>query len=333
MLDSTLFPKERRNYEPDRNRRIASGERPFSARYNPEGNNFNNFLKNEGPARRILDMIVDGLHIAIDVNKFPSKPYHHLIVPNPELEYNQVMSKEGLRAAQYVMQLSHDPSYIIGMNPWNWVASVNHLHLQGIYNVGASVALPVERLQARLLRAKGALRVSSVPEFFLETRKFEGKYSLVERAILDFQAQIDGAIPMSYNITHRAFYVMLGKPVVMTKSCETGTGAFETGGLLYTLRDDLDGFSYKEILKELRQMKVVPSTNESRSAAMILTKGGIDLNSANLNLKIKRDGKGVPLPVTQQDLAQININGLVPVIINIKSVTGLQIFSEFKNAV
>ena len=47
--------------------------------------------------------------------------------------------------------------------------------------------------------------------------------------------------------------------------------------------------------------------------------GGIDLNAANLNLQIKRDGKGVPLPLAQQDMAQlVNIQGFVPIILEIK---------------
>ena len=41
--------------------------------------------------------------------------------------------------------------------------------------------------------------------------------------------------------------------------------------------------------------------------------GGIDFNAANLNLEIKRDGKGVPLPMVQQNLEKINIDGLVPI--------------------
>jgi len=49
-----------------------------------------------------------------------------------------------------------------------------------------------------------------------------------------------------------------------------------------------------------------------------LEKGGIDFNSVNLNLHIKRDGNGVPLPVSQQDMAQLaQVDGLVPVIVKI----------------
>ncbi len=45
--------------------------------------------------------------------------------------------------------------------------------------------------------------------------------------------------------------------------------------------------------------------------------GGIDFDPTNMNLQIKRDGRGVPLPLPQQNLEQINIHGLFPVIINI----------------
>ncbi len=59
--------------------------------------------------------------------------------------------------------------------------------------------------------------------------------------------------------------------------------------------------------------------------------GGIDLNSSNLNLQIKRDGKGVPLPMAQQNMARLNrIRGFVPYIIEIKPAAGLPIFSELQ---
>jgi hypothetical protein len=58
-------------------------------------------------------------------------------------------------------------------------------------------------------------------------------------------------------------------------------------------------------------------------------RGGIDLNSANLTLHIKRDGNGVPLPLAQQDLAQLsNIQGLDPVILSIKPASQTVLFSE-----
>ncbi len=48
--------------------------------------------------------------------------------------------------------------------------------------------------------------------------------------------------------------------------------------------------------------------------------GGIDFDPTLLNLQIKRDGKGVPLPLPEQNIENINIDGLYPVIINIQPV-------------
>jgi HD superfamily phosphodiesterase len=54
-------------------------------------------------------------------------------------------------------------------------------------------------------------------------------------------------------------------------------------------------------------------------------RGGIDLNSANLNLHIKRDGKGMPI-LSKVDLAQLsNIEGLNPVILSIKPASSVVI--------
>ena len=58
--------------------------------------------------------------------------------------------------------------------------------------------------------------------------------------------------------------------------------------------------------------------------------GGIDFNAANLNLQIKRDGKGVPLPISRQDLENIKINGLIPIIIDIRPATATSLLSELQ---
>ena len=59
--------------------------------------------------------------------------------------------------------------------------------------------------------------------------------------------------------------------------------------------------------------------------------GGIDLNSANLSMMIKRDGRGVVLPLAQQDLAQLsNIEGLDPVILSIKPASETPVFTHIK---
>jgi len=59
--------------------------------------------------------------------------------------------------------------------------------------------------------------------------------------------------------------------------------------------------------------------------------GGIDFNSVNLDMMIKRDGKGVVLPLNQQDLAQLsNIEGLDPVILSIKPASETPVFAQLQ---
>ena len=59
----------------------------------------------------------------------------------------------------------------------------------------------------------------------------------------------------------------------------------------------------------------------------VIAPGGIDLAQANLDLQIKRDGKGMVLPVNQQDLENIRIDGLVPVILDIQPVTHMTVLN------
>jgi len=67
------------------------------------------------------------------------------------------------------------------------------------------------------------------------------------------------------------------------------------------------------LIAKMREMQF-PSDVQSATSD---EKGGIDFNPQLLDLQIKRDGQGVPLPLPMQDLEQINIEGLYPVIINI----------------
>jgi len=93
-------------------------------------------------------------------------------------------------------------------------------------------------------------------------------------------------------------------------------------------------FSEIKIIKELRSSNgqvFVREIYRKDSAMNTALPGGIDLNSANMNLQIKRDGKGVPLPMAQQDMAQLSlIQGFVPVILEIKPAVNLPILNELK---
>gem|GEM_PF-2167926 len=87
-------------------------------------------------------------------------------------------------------------------------------------------------------------------------------------------------------------------------------------------------------LAQLRLMELhhaVLKTSPKVETVSVVRKGGIDLNAANLNLRIKRGGKGVPLPISQQNLEDIHIDGLIPVILNIKPAIESTFLSEISN--
>ena len=59
--------------------------------------------------------------------------------------------------------------------------------------------------------------------------------------------------------------------------------------------------------------------------------GGIDFTRGMLNLEIRRDGKGIPLPVSDQPLDTMNIEGFFPVIINVTPIPNLPLLMGMKD--
>jgi len=62
--------------------------------------------------------------------------------------------------------------------------------------------------------------------------------------------------------------------------------------------------------------------------------GGIDLDAAMMDMRIKTDGSGVPLPIELQDIDNVNVPGLSPVILEIMPVipAAIPILSEMMNS-
>ncbi len=73
-----------------------------------------------------------------------------------------------------------------------------------------------------------------------------------------------------------------------------------------------------KILRVSLESNLTVSDKNVKVAAGSSAVGGIDFNPALLDLQIKRDGRGVPLPLPMQNIDQINIEGLYPVILNIQ---------------
>jgi hypothetical protein len=91
------------------------------------------------------------------------------------------------------------------------------------------------------------------------------------------------------------------------------------------------GLGEGELRVRLRIGAVENAENaENADNAETKSVGGIDMNTSEMNLQIKRDGEGVPLPVSQQNLENIRINGLVPVILDIQPATVLPLFGQMQ---
>jgi hypothetical protein len=101
------------------------------------------------------------------------------------------------------------------------------------------------------------------------------------------------------------------------------------------LEAEKNGLTYRGLIEEINGQRdevitdlAMGGINKDKETERI-QKGGIDLNSANLTLHIKRDGQGVALPLSKQDLAQLaGIQGLDPVILSIQPASQTALFSQ-----
>jgi len=59
--------------------------------------------------------------------------------------------------------------------------------------------------------------------------------------------------------------------------------------------------------------------------------GGINLNPSLLDLQIKRDGNGIPLPINLQPIENMHIEGFIPIIINVTPVVNLPLILGLAN--
>jgi len=80
-----------------------------------------------------------------------------------------------------------------------------------------------------------------------------------------------------------------------------------------------------QLQREIAEIAEIAADVSKDDAALVNTAqpdklGGIDLNADLLDLQIKRDGNGVPLPLPQQPIEKMNIEGFLPFIINVKPI-------------
>jgi len=75
---------------------------------------------------------------------------------------------------------------------------------------------------------------------------------------------------------------------------------------------------------DIEEVKI-PSLGEDGSSSPIIEEevGGIDLNPNELNMQVESDGKGVTVPIAQPTIELMNVQGFVPVIINVAPIINL----------
>jgi hypothetical protein len=97
----------------------------------------------------------------------------------------------------------------------------------------------------------------------------------------------------------------------------------EAHGMLVALKGQKEVLIFGERVEPAE--KTASSPIEENTKAV----GGINLNPELLDLQIKRDGNGIPLPLNLQPIRQMHIDGFVPVIINITPVVNLPMLLGF----
>jgi hypothetical protein len=97
--------------------------------------------------------------------------------------------------------------------------------------------------------------------------------------------------------------------------------------------DPMVGFeqAFDGLLKKIRAKDKTKDESPNTAKVGEVSKGGIDLNPTILNTEIKRNGRGVIIPVMKGPMPDVNdINGFVPNIINITPVTNLPLLLGIK---
>ncbi len=107
---------------------------------------------------------------------------------------------------------------------------------------------------------------------------------------------------------------------------------FATGQALFDRGNSGSTDGAQKDFSQADQLDRAIDQGQDQAGAAVENPGGIDLNEKHLDMEIKRDGDGIPLPVEAQDPALFNLQGLAPIILEIAPVTPSQmpVFSELQ---
>ena len=133
---------------------------------------------------------------------------------------------------------------------------------------------------------------------------------------------------------------MLEQPVIGRRVVQA-LKVFSNGPLPVMIQKVDEKIGYKQGLRHdwksvntTRFKAYVPvSSAGTPDKAATALKGGIDLDADLVEMQIRRDGAGMPLPLSMQDPAMMNIDGLLPTILEITPAHAMAIFTELQGNV
>ncbi len=164
-------------------------------------------------------------------------------------------------------------------------------------------------------------RVSHSIITFAQSRIDAGESSIGYSQSSSFDLQylmFNDVSPVDVNVTDGKLIVLGGSDKrVFTISAED-----ISKGVSAAMRTNADG--------RIKWLPRIGADDKSSVAKGSSPLGGIDMNAVNLNLQIKRDGKGVVLPASRQDWENVRIDGLVPEIIQIRPFMETPLYSQLQ---
>ena len=129
---------------------------------------------------------------------------------------------------------------------------------------------------------------------------------IIKNGVIEIFGSIRKDVPVRVNGGYAEAYLYLEKTQGIQEVRTLAKEAYQTG----TLKDNAMRTNDGNVFLEITDRAV----------------GGIDFDSALLNLQIKRDGRGVPLPLEFQRVGDMHIEGFRAVILEVAPVSLPQLF-------
>ena len=248
------------------------------------------------------------------------------------VDYEQRVEADQIEIAKINLDLANDQSRAVtDLNPGNQLGpsttnSVN-TNFQGAVQKQAPPSVTVQEekpdsdvlkaLKAKVAEADARVETARANAVAAQEKAKEAKIKLSQaiKAVLKEQREKGG--PQLESRAHLNFVTAQEDSNAANSAAEAAQNEFEAA---------------QREAQEAQQNKINYHAT-IQNAGSTTDVGGIDFNAANLAMLIKRDGRGVPLPVSKQNIQQLlRITGFDPEIIRISPATNVPIISEIQHA-